>query len=134
MQKAYKPLSAVILCVLMLIFAVSCDKTDDGTFKLSGMTVSNIKIVHVQNSDYNFMLTIRNPASKPAQFDVGKFALLRNSTEDIPLLGGLTECEANKTEQFSIMIDIERPDIAVGDSVTVKYDGKELCKIKITEL
>ena len=64
----------------------------------------------------------------------GRACLLRNGTEDIPLLGGLTECEANKTEQFSIMIDIERPDIAVGDSVTVKYDGKELCKIRITEL
>lgn len=134
MRKVYQTLSAVLLCALMLILTVSCGRSDDGTFELSGMKVSDIKLVHVQSSDYNFIITIKNTRSEPEQFDVGKFRLLLNGKDEIPHLGGLTDCEADKSERFSFLIDTDRPQIAVGDSVTVKYDGKELCKIKITEL
>ncbi len=135
MRKAYKKIAAVLLCAALLICAVSCGKNkDEGTYEISGLFVSEIQVVHLENEDYNFILSVKNPYSEPAQFDIGKFELLLNGTDIIPHFGGMTECKAGKTEKFSFMIDYVRPKMSVGDSVTVKFGDRELCKIKITEL
>ena len=135
MHRIYKKITAVLLCAVVLICAVSCGKSkDDGTYDISGLFVSEIQIVHLEGEDYNFIVAVKNPFSEPAQFDIGQFELLLNGTDEIPHLGGMTECKAGTYEKFSFMIDYVRPKMAVGDSVTVKFGDRELCKIKITEL
>lgn len=136
MRKAYRILSTFLLCAAMMLTLVSCGNSN-GPFELDGMTVSDLQIAYIEGETYNFIVGIKNPSNESKKFDVGKFELLLLQGDEkyvLPHTGGLTDCKADNYEKFSFLLGTPRPKIKLGDSVTIMYEDKELCTIKITEI
>lgn len=136
MRKAYRLLGILMICAAVMLTLVSCGKSN-GPFELDGMTVSDLQIAYIEGETYNFTLCIENTSKETKKFDVSKFELLLIKDDKkyvLPHTGGLTDCEADKSEKFSFLLGTPRPKIKLGDSVKIMYADKELCTIKITEL
>ena len=130
MKKLYT-ITALVIIISLCTALVSCS---GDPYKVDGVEVSEYAIVHVVNSDYNFMVKVNNTTSEDIEFDMSRFALKLNDEEDIPHMAGRENCPANKKIGYTFMIDPDHPDFEIGDSVSVYYDDKKLAEIKVGEL
>lgn len=135
MRTAKSIVSVLLAAVLFMLAAASCGNDKQKTYDIEDFKVSDIQVISLGEGAFNFTVGVENTSSEDKTFDVGKFQLvLLKNNEIIPHLGGKTNCTAGKFEKFSFIIDTPRPELSVGDKVSVRYDDKEICEIKITKL
>lgn len=133
MRRIRSIVSALLCTLIFMLSAVSCGDNKK-TYDIQGFQVSDIAIVRITDDSFNYTVGIQNVFGEDRVFDVGKFRLMLNDSDEIPQTGGETVCSAGKYEKFSFLISSSQLKLKVGDPVTVYYDDNKICEIKISEL
>ncbi len=120
----------VMICAVCLSVLTSCS---GDVYKLDSVEVSDIKVVWLDNKNFDLRLNVNNRSSETKTFDMSKFTLKLNDSDLVEHFAGKEDCPSGESS-FSFMIDNEHPEMSVGDSITVYFDDKKVCDLKITEL